>query len=713
MDVQTTTANPAASADRYWATLEPEKLIGEAQGHERNWWQAGVERGYWSLLRLIYAQAQGIDPRNGGRNTTQRLTFSGPTASTVRFRINLVRGYIKQRNVMAQGERPSFQCLALNDDFSSLAQVPMAQSALDYLYRSARGEKIEWAALESDGYFGEGFVWGRWDFSAGNDVSVESMVPAMDEVTGEALVNPVNGQPLMKPVKRLRKSGAPTLTSLYPWEVVREPYAKESIWCIVREVCSKHEIAARFPEKAAKIRAVDNLRGDIGAAEMFGFDISGATNDQIIVRHFYHQACDAVPGGRYVGYAGDVVLWDVACPLPEGMPVISVCSAKYFATTFGYPESTDLLAPQEMIDEILTQWANNTLRFGRQSLFAEEGVEIDLEKLSRGGAFFRTKPGQKPPQVIDWAKMPESTKWGLEFLLARLNEISGMNATVRGDPGANITSGAFAALMVNVAQKFVSATEATLDFGRNATANMILQLVRANADTAFLVEVAGANQAPYLREFTAADFSGIKRVVANTANPLLRSIPGRMEMWNAIKDVQNPKDRQAVIQLMTTGNFDGFTDSDQSTYLLIQYENEKLMKGEWCEPAKSDHPALHNERHKAAYDKLRTQPNADPNALLMLQEHMAKHALLWAGTDPTFALTVNIPRPPPQLGPDGLPLPGSVPHAPQAAANAGHEPSSGSRVPEHGQPDQPRLPKQASAPPTAVSRPDTQMSAST
>lgn len=666
---------------QYWAAKkdpdDPDAVVGELRAHENVWWQAGMQSGYWPLLRLIYAQAQGMDPRGGQRNSNARLTFTGPAAKAVRFRIQLTRGYIKQRNTMAQGERPSFQCLALNDDFASMAQVPMAQTALDYLYRKANGEQCEWSALESDGYFGEGFIWGRWDFSAGNDVPHQTEEPAIDPQTKQPLINPTNGQPVMKPVTKMKKSGAPKLVSLFPWEVVREANAKESIWCIVREVASKFEIAARFPDLAEKILGTsETMRSEAGLAEMFGYTSAATTTDQIIVRHFYHQSCDAVPGGRYVGYVGNTVLWDVPCPLPEGMPVISVCSAKYFATTFGYPESTDLLGPQEMIDELLTAFANNALRFGRQSLYAEEGVDVDLPKIAQGGAFFRMKQGQKPPQVIDWGQMPESIKWGLEFLLERLNDISGMNATVRGAPSANITSGAFAALMVNVAQKFVSATEATVDFSRNATANMILQLTRANADGPFMVEVTGVNQEPYMRLMTTQDLSGIVRVLATTSNPLLRTIPGRFEMWGAIKDIVNPKERQAAIQLISTGNADGFTDDSLSTTLLIQWENEQLMKGLWCEPAASDHPGLHNEGHKAALDKIRTMPNVDPAIITNLQNHMSAHALVWAQNDATYCLTCNIPVPP-EIGIDpvtGLPKP--MPQA-QPAANGGGPAANG------------------------------------
>lgn len=662
-------AGPPLSAQVYWAAAPAHELVGELDRHERAWWSAGSRRGYWQLLRLCYAQAFGMDPATGAANTTQQLQFVGPQAALLRFRVQLTRGHIKQRNILAQGERPAFQCLAQNDDFKTLAQIPIAQSVVDYLYRAAKGEQAGWKALESDGYFGEGGLWGRWDADGGDEVTIMRQTPAMDEL-GQPMAWP-DGQTILKPESQRVKSGAPTLTALYPWQIVREPNTDSSPWVMVREKRNKWELAALYPECRDAILSANNLLDQLGIAELFAYDLAGATNDVCIVRHFYHRDSAALPGGRYVGIVNGTVLWDLPNPLPSGNPVKFVCTARYFGTSFGYPEAADLLSMQEMIDELLTQGANNLMRFGNQSLWAEDGVEVDMRKIAEGGGFFTLKPQQSPPKTIEWARMPDTGKWMLEFLIERMNDISGMNSVARGAPEANIQSGAFAALMLNIAQKFVSATEASNDDMRNEAANMLLDLVRANSEAPFLAEISGANQAPYLKQFTKQDLSGIRRVQVATASPLMRTIPGRLEVFQALAPLSKEM-RAAAFQLITTGNADAFVDLDSTRSLLIQYENERLMRGEWCEPAVTDDPILHSEKHRAAMDRIRCMENPDPNALAMINEHIAKHGMLWAGVDPIMAAMLGLPQPPVLPGAPMEATKGVGPEPmPEGAPNAG------------------------------------------
>jgi len=706
-----------------WPCLPVEELVGELQGQERGWWHAGERRGYWELLRLMYAQSQGMDPR-GGVNATQQLQIVSKGATFVRFRVQLARSHIKQRNIMAQGERPSFQCLALNDDFDSLAQVPTAQSGIDYVYRKAKGEQCEWRALESDGYFGEGFIWGRWDHAGGADVVKTEQEPVTDESGQPAMwppeQDPQTGQmgepqPITRDVQKKVKAGTPTLTPLFPWDVVHDPYAKNSAWRMVREVVSKYAVAARFPEKADKIVSVNNLRTEAGIAEMFAYDVAAANTDQIIVRHFYHERCEYLPEGRYVGVCGDEWLWDEPNPLPEGNPLVSICSARYFGTQFGYPECSDLLAVQEMIDELWTQGANNILRYGNQSLWAEDGVEVDMDKLSKGGGFFNYKTGQKPPQTIEWASMPPLWEKMVEALPELMNFMSGMNSVARGAPESNIESGAFAALMLNIAQKFVSATEQSLEQARNDVGNMLLSFLHANADTEFVGMVAGENQGPYLRLFKGTDFAGIQRVQVTTASPLSRTIPGRFEMLNAIKVFPDKRDRAAAFQFLDTGSSKAFSDPLTSEKLLIQWENEQLMAGVWVEPAGIDDPVMHNEDHKALANKLRTMPPTDDpeemqlreTALQMVLQHIGKQALVWALGDPIMFDTLKIPRPAMPANPYGsLPVqgmpasgePGGQPQSPaQPAQDDMSNPDGGLPKPAKAA-DQPKnAPPQAAA----------------
>jgi hypothetical protein len=674
-----------------WPCLPVNELVDELKGQERGWWSAGERRGYWQLLRLMYAQSQGMDP-SGAPNATQQLQIVGRNAKFVRFRVQLTRSHIKQRNIMAQGERPAFQCLALNDDFASLAQVPTAQTGIDYVYRAAKGEQCEWRALESDGYFGEGFIWGRWDYAGGVDIVKTTQEPVTDE-TGQPVMwpgepDPQTGQmgepqPATRDVQKKQKAGTPTLTPLFPWDVVRDPYARESSWIMVRDVCSKYAVAARYgaddPEKYKNILATNNLRAEAGIAEMFAYDVAATTTDQVIVRHWYHERCEYLPEGRYVGVCGDEVLWDEPNPLPQGNPVVSICSARYFGTQFGYPECSDLLAVQEMLDELWTQGANNILRYGNQSLWAEDGVEVDMKKLAEGGGFFNYKTGQQPPQAIQWAGMPPLWEKMTAELPELMNLMSGMNSVARGAPESNIESGAFAALMLNIAQKFVSSTEQSLEQARNDVGNMLLAFLHANADTEFVGLVAGENQAPYLRTFKGTEFGGIQRVQVSTASPLSRTIPGRFELISAIKDIPDKRDKAAAYQFLNTGSSTAFSDPLQSEKLLIQWENEQLMQGIWVEPASCDDPVQHNEEHKAMVNKLRTMPPTDDQQEMALREkglqtllaHMSKQALVWAMGDPIFMDSLKLPRPAMPANPfgtlpvQGMPETGSPGGAPQ------------------------------------------------
>ena len=699
-----------------WPCLPVGELVDELKGQERGWWHAGERRGYWQLLRLMYAQSQGMDP-SGAANATQQLQIVGRNATFVRFRVQLARSHIKQRNIMAQGERPSFQCLALNDDFDSLAQVPTAQAGIDYVYRAAKGEQCEWRALEADGFFGEGFIWGRWDYAGGVDIVKTEQQPVIDETTGQPAMwppeqDPQTGQmqppqPVTQDVQKKQKAGCPTLTPLFPWDVVRDPYAKSSAWIMVREVVSKYAVAARYaagntPDDERKRNAIlstQNLRAEAGIAEMFAYDLGATTTDQVIVRHFYHERCEYLPEGRYVGVCGDEVLWDEPNPLPEGNPIVSICSARYFGTQFGYPECSDLLAVQEMIDELWTQFANNVTRYGNQSLWAEDGVEVDMKKLAEGGGFFNYKTGQKPPQAIQWAEIPRITEFGLTQLPELMNFMSGMNSVARGAPESNIESGAFAALMLNIAQKFVSATEQSLEQARNDVGNMLLAFLHANADTEFVGLVAGENQSPYLRVFKGTDFKGIQRVQVSTASPLSRTIPGRFELINAVKDIPDKREKAAAFTFLNTGVSSAFSDPLMSEKLLIQWENEQLMKGVWVEPSVIDDPVQHNEEHKALANKLRTMPPTDDpqemqlrnTALQMVIQHMGKQSLTWALSDPIFCDTLKIPRPAMPANPygslpvQGMPSTGEPGGAPQNPAGAGDM-----NKPDGGQPKQPK-----------------------
>lgn len=688
--------------ERYFANLPAQQLIGELKRRAVNNWTALNNRGLPTLWRLAYAQAYGMDPATGV-NATQRMQFCGPQAQYIRFRIQLTRPHVKQRNNLTIGQRPSFRCVAANSSASALAQVPIAGKVLTHVFRESKGEQALYRALESDGYFGEGFVWCRWDESEGSLEPFEKEVPANDEFTGQPLFAP-DGTRMTKVQRGEKPTGMPTYQALYPWNISRDPNTIRSNWIETREKVSKSELMARYPELADKISALSLDRStEPGCLELFQWDLVSATDDVVIVKHFYHRAGPDVPGGRYMGYVGDLVLWDRACPVQKGLPILRMCSAEYFDTPFGYPETADLLSVQQAIDEIWSQGITNLMKFGNQNLWAQDGVEFDPVKFSQGGQFFTLPTAAEPPQVIDWAELPAAFQYMDEKLPAYLGVVSGMNSTMMGEPENNIDSGVFASLMQSTAEKFVSASQAAFDFLVTDTGNLTLELVRSNTDTRFAAKIAGDANVAYMQYFTQEDLAGIHSVEVERQSPVLNSIGGRFEVFDKTSTL--PKaDRQAAVTLLTTGDATSWCEADLSCIILIKRENERLCRGEQVEAIASDDPILHCLEHKASLDRLRTQdppmppqmPNEPPSQEFMQWDaaiqahkmHIQMHSVVWMQTDPVFAAACSIPMPP-MPGPMG----GGVPverGRPQSAPPVGPQGEQG--------PDKPGQTEAAPAP---------------
>lgn len=622
----------------YWAAKAAQQVCSTMQAKESDYFATVNRRGLARLWRLAYAQAFGMNPEAKFDMQTQSLAFVGPEAAFVRFRIGEVRSYVQQMNAMAQNNRPAFQCLALNSDVASVGQVEMSQSIVDYLYRQNVGEQREREALEADGWFGAGYAWLRWDPDGGDMVDVPMPVP------GKFMQD---GTPAITKVKQ--RSGAPKITTLFPWEIVQEAYSKDPLWRMVRERANKWEVAANFPEMADRIVNINNVKEQPAAAEMYFYDISGANEDDVIVRHFYHRRCTALPEGRYVGMVDDIVLWDRPCPHPSGMPILELCSGKFFGTQFGYTGTWDLMAIQQMLDEMCSKVATNICTFGIPTIFAEEGISIDVDAIAQGKTIFTYKPGQKPPEQMKIDGLPQSATFFFEYLQQRFMSVSGLNSVTRGQPDKNIDSGTMAALFHSIALEYQSSRQAALDTFREELANLMLDMVRMYSTSPFLIEVSGKKQAPYLKEFTTDAIDGVRKVRVVTANPLLRSQAGRLELFLQTKDLP-PEQRGAAIELITTGDASGFTDDSRTSDMRIRWENERLSAGIPCSVSATDNPFTHVKKHTQQLEALMSMDTPDQMGLEQLFVHIKEHLNVYSIMDPLLAVMLRIPPPPPIPG---------------------------------------------------------------
>lgn len=658
------------SQEIYWAQKQGKQLASALKEKETAFFTALERRGFRRMWRIQYAQYYGQDPDAMGDFATQMIRAAGEDGELLDFRLQECRSLLTRQIQMAVGDRPAFVCKATNNDHATIGQINICDSAVEYVYDEAHAEQQEADVVESDVNFGSGFGWARWDETGGDDVTITTQMP----------IDPKNPAMGTVPTQSVRKSGMPTVTVVYPWECVQETTATTHMWRLIRERRSKWELAAKFPEQRERILAIKEL-DEYTTDRLFGLNDDHEDNDDVLVKHFYHERGGVIAEGRYVGIVGDLILWDEACPVAKGLPIKEMRSEKFIGTSFGYASGWDLNAPNMMIDQICSDTASNLATFGRQVIAVYEGTDFDLDALANGHRAIMVPQGSELPQALNFVAMPEPAKWMLEYLNRRMEGISGINSVSRGDPQANISSGSMAALFHEIAVEFQQRRQAAFDKYREGMANLLLDLVRTNAPDEFFIDVAGEDERPYLTLVKTDTLSGVKRVKIKTANPMMRTVAGRMEIFTALKGIENPRDREAALKLLLTGDTKDFTRSDMTENLAIKWENEQLVKGVPVPVIMFDDHAEHYEAHRAELNARRewmlhgsendNGQDESIGSLQMLLQHIQAHHQAYYDMPPVFAEWNGMTPPPAYRGQPGGPTPQPANLAPEGAMGGG------------------------------------------
>lgn len=661
--------------EEYLGNKKGQSFIDGARAVEKNWLYTSQERGIWRLWWLIYCAVLGINPHTGEYNSTQELKFVGKNAEYAMFRVQLARRYIQQRMMMAKDQRPAFEGVAQQNDAVSWAEVNMATKAMEYVMEEAHLEEEASAALEALCYFGGSALMNSWDYEGGQ--YVDSTEPDTDEqgnplsmpmtdengepipdmgedgqpMLDDAGMPKVKQQPVMRPVKK--KSGIPKIRSLYPWQCVLDPYMeKDHPWAIAKIPVNKWELAANFREKYDQIVAC-GIDDEMGDDALFAWGGRRAvTSDTVVLRMYFHRNCTAVPGGRMALYLKDIGLLGVdevlPCPLDEGIPIKPMVGPRYFGTAYGYPECGDLLSLQTVINEVISMNVTSIQKRGNANAYKRDDVQIDPKAWSQGGNLIDLPAGAEPPVWDEPPKMDSLSQFILEFCLEQAKQMLGSNSVVDGNPDANIQSGAFAVLLVNIAQKYASQMQEAYDKAMLACANDSVELMKKNAVDGFWAEIAGIAAKPYVKMMQADTLKSLHRVKIVRKSPVLSTYIGRRDVFDATVALPK-KERRGAVNMLLTGDMEPFVAEDQADEIRINKENELLLSGINPVVCFTDDHALEGPKHRMEWNRLRTQDVPDEGtperqqydlANIQFEAHIRQHGEALAQT--TFAPTMAI-----------------------------------------------------------------------
>jgi len=565
---------------KFWANeRDPLKFWASCKDKEEEYFDACARRGLFNIARLSFSMYFGTTNTQGtyGQWQTQSVSYGGDNQELLEVSINEYRSFIDQITNMACKNRPAFQAQVTNTDYKSLAQVNASDNLVMYFYEDAYGERKEREVVKIEELYGKAYTHVGWDPDDGEVIQYEEEMP--DPATG-----------MTHPVQKTGRAGKLTIDRMYWWDVACEPYRSEfdeHQWrLLILPKRSKVELQARYPLYAKQIES-SSLVPNLYEYSVPGCDpLQQEPLDLCAVRIFYYRRSMAMPLGRKVIFVNDVMVDDnLARNEPvatDEIPLIPFVTCELHGTSMGISELWNLIPLDQLQNQVMSDVATNLESFGRPSLALVEGSDIDIDALANGQKIVFVPPGKDAqPQPIKFPEMPQLSLKAIEMFRQFKQSLSGLNAIARGDTSTNITSGAHAALYSQIAIEAQSDRQLALDLHRERVGNLIIQFLKRYAKHPQLVAVAGLDERPYMQYFEAKDWDGIKRVKIKTANPMMKTQAGRMQLIDMLKDFPGLpfKDPQQIVEFITSGVFKPMITTTRTSELRIRYENEALFKG--------------------------------------------------------------------------------------------------------------------------------------
>lgn len=622
-------------------------------------------------MKMAYRHYIGLT--NNGYSGTHLGTAGDQGEKTV-LKVNKVKNFVDRQLNIVTSQRPALVPLSVNSDYDSYAQTILAGSILDYYTRNQRLERHWKQVCEYALLFGAGYLKMNWDASAGDPYAVTDVLDENGNKVGDKLV----------------MTGDVTFDTFTPFDVIIDIAKRNSDfnWYIVRTYKNKYDLAAKYTAFASELSDMSDLNTFRNPLDEVMIDrtIAYERNDEVPVYEFFHRKTDALPQGRYVKFVnGDLVLED--CPLPVSkMPIIRLVPSEFINLPHGYTTTFGLLAPQEATDNIYSMILSGQLTFGGNTIAVPITGEGGVDPIALGGGTniipYDPSTGQKP-EVLQLLRTAPEMFTTIDRMQDEMQLISGINDVVLGDPGANLKSGAFAALIASQSVQFLNSLQESYNAMLEDTGTLLFEYLKRYATTTRKISVmVGKTQQYMMKSFEAKDLDGIDRVQVDVGNPLSKTHAGRLKMAEDLLGKGMIKTPDQYIMVLTTGRLEPITESAQTESMLIKHENEMLQGGQKPTAILFDDHRKHILEHRTVLSNTRDRMN--PVKVQAVIDHVQEHINLLK--DPAVQEVLGF------LGQQG-----AAPLPPQQG-NGGVEAVTDPSTPV--EQNQPRLPSQPTNPAT-------------
>lgn len=626
----------------YFAALPQDQLAGELKARIDGYYNWVLMSGRLARWRIAYNTYYG----QRGQHNSSFVSAGGEKGELSFLMSNEYRNLVQHLLVMVKQSRTALETVCTNTDSKSKSQSYVAKGLIEYFRRDGGIDTNSYNASEISLIMDSAWVFNEWDLTKGEEMATDpdTQAPARQGNLGSRARTPLD---VIIDYTKLDGS------SEHDWRIVRDPV-------------NKFHLAAQFPEHAEDITG---LGRDLTQDALFRFgdivNYTGSDQSPDIDRFtFFHRRSPALPQGRMVQMVGnDIFLFDGPIPYRK-LPGNRIAPAEQILSPLGYSNMNDLLGLQDCMDAMISAAVTNMTTTGFNNIWVKPNPNFDFDQLAQGMNLIES---DEKPEVLILNKLPPEWFSLANFIIARMEAISGVNSVARGNTEGKDFSGAAMALLQSMAIQFNNGFVRAVNKLDEDNGNDIIQLTQDFAKEPVLGMIIGQNNQYMMQEYSGKDVAQIQRVYCRQSNPLKDTTAGRITILQEAAKTEGGLTKAQFAEILDTGNTDCLLEKDRNMKLTVDQENEALIRGEVPPVLPSDNPIIHLDGHRALFAS--PEARKDPGLIERAMAHEQQHLKVWQTTDPNILRAYGIPpfmMPPPPMGPDGKPLPpgGPPPGAP-------------------------------------------------
>jgi len=602
----------------YWLSFEGKDLASELIARNDSKFVYDMNPLASAVARNTYAYNSTVLDAQSWETS---LNFAGDKGELVKMSVPQARGQIRSLVTLLTKSKLAFNAVARvsKSDVTESVRIANAISA-ETIERSTLDIKQE-KLVERGLIQGTSYIMTTWRSDLGKPKAVQQL-----EDGGQSVIYEGDNEIRLPSFFDVMFDH-----SIEDWE--------DQEWVQVRVKRNRWNLIAQHPELDEELKKIPSVHeGSLTSSGILSWD----TRDTIYVYELYVKPSPALPQGRMFVYASEqCIIYDDVNPY-EGLDHIQQLKAEPIeGIGYGYPMFSNLLPSQEMMDACYSALATNATALGVVNIATPKNSDIEVNQLY-GMNFISYNPQNIPggglPTKLDLLQSaPELFKLP-EILLQNMQQLSFVNAAVRGELPASTSGVAIATLTTN-ALEFLSSYSKNLQVILKKIMLQTVKNYQRFAKTERLVRMTGQNFQSFMKPFKADDLSPIESIEIQTINPLMQSTAGRLDIAEKALEKGLVKNLQAYVSILEGEPLQRLYRTELSQNDLIQSENERLIQGEPVLTLSTDNHAKHIYEHNALLNDPSIRNNGQRVTEIM--QHNLEHLRLQTETDPMLMAMAN------------------------------------------------------------------------